>query len=86
MATMDQTLASQRWDAEYRNRKGRYVEEPPLPFVEHILTTFHHDPSLRHGIGLYIGCGNGRNYLPLVHAGLPLYGLDLSPESSGGEV
>ncbi len=79
MATMDQTLASQRWDAEYR--KGRYVEEPPLPFVEHILTTFHHDPSLRHGIGLYIGCGNGRNYLPLVHAGLHLYGLDLSPES-----
>ena len=79
MATMDQTLASQRWDAEYR--KGRYVAEPPVPFVGHILTTLQHAPSLRHGIGLYIGCGNGRNYLPLVHAGLHLYGLDLSPES-----
>src|SRR5438876_12269945 len=31
--------------------------------------------------GLYIGCGNGRNYLPLVDAGLNLYGLDVAPEA-----
>ncbi|MGH3621503.1 MAG: class I SAM-dependent methyltransferase [Sciscionella sp.] len=27
---------------------------------------------------VYIGCGNGRNYLPLVDAGLDLVGLDIS--------
>jgi SAM-dependent methyltransferase len=30
------------------------------------------------GRGLYIGCGNGRNYLPLVAGGLDLTGLDVS--------
>src|SRR5207248_3084522 len=30
------------------------------------------------GDGLYIGCGNGRNYLPLVDGGLDLVGLDVS--------
>ncbi len=29
-------------------------------------------------VGLYIGCGNGRNYLPLAAAGLDLTGLDIS--------
>lgn len=33
------------------------------------------------GLGLYVGCGNGRNYLPLVDAGLDIIGLDLSPEA-----
>jgi SAM-dependent methyltransferase len=28
--------------------------------------------------GLYIGCGNGRNYLPLSEGGLDLVGLDIS--------
>jgi hypothetical protein len=28
--------------------------------------------------GLYIGCGNGRNYVPLTGAGLDLIGLDVS--------
>jgi SAM-dependent methyltransferase len=28
--------------------------------------------------GLYIGCGNGRNYIPLTEAGLDLIGLDIS--------
>ena len=28
--------------------------------------------------GLYIGCGNGRNYLPLVAGGLDMLGLDVS--------
>ena len=30
------------------------------------------------GSGLYIGCGNGRNYIPLTEAGLNLIGLDIS--------
>ena len=37
--------------------------------------------STRAGTGLYIGCGNGRNYLPLVDAGLNLLGLDVSAEA-----
>src|SRR5262249_55249466 len=32
---------------------------------------------------LYVGCGNGRNYVPLVDAGLNLRGLDVSTEALG---
>jgi SAM-dependent methyltransferase len=71
-------LTAARWDAEYRNQ--RYADEPSMPFVSHIIDTLRaaaNDP----GIGLYVGCGNGRNYLPLVDAGLDLIGLDISPEA-----
>src|SRR5215475_5177959 len=34
--------------------------------------------------GRYIGCGNGRNYLPLIDSGLRLYGLDVSEEALNG--
>ena len=78
MKEMNQSLVSARWDAEYR--KGRYAGEPPLPFTEEILATLRAD-SLAENRGLYIGCGNGRNYLPLARSGLRLYGLDLSAES-----
>jgi len=37
--------------------------------------------SAETGTGLYVGCGNGRNYLPLVDAGLDLFGLDVSSEA-----
>jgi SAM-dependent methyltransferase len=72
-------LAARRWDEAYRG--GRYVAEPPLPFVDTIV-----EVARRHGLtggaaGLYVGCGNGRNYVPLVDAGLSLYGLDVSPEA-----
>ena len=63
----DARLAALRWDAEYRG--GRYV------------AALDDAPSAREGVGLYVGCGNGRNYLPLVDAGLRLIGLDLSPEA-----
>ncbi len=72
------SLASARWDAEYRN--GRYAEDPPLPFADVVLATLRAD-SRTQSTGLYVGCGNGRNYLPLVRSGLRLYGLDLSAES-----
>jgi cyclopropane fatty-acyl-phospholipid synthase-like methyltransferase len=72
-------LAARRWDAEYR--RGRYVDEPPLPFVDTILDVLGDHSAIRAGVGLYVGCGNGRNYLPLVDAGLTLYGLDLSSEA-----
>ena len=78
VAAMDQNLAAARWDVEYRG--GRYAEQPPVPFVDRILATLDAE-TLRSSTGLYVGCGNGRNYLPLVDAGLRLYGLDLSAES-----
>ena len=68
-----------RWDSEYR--AGRYVAERPLPFVDQILSTLRARPGAMAGVGLYVGCGNGRNYLPLVAAGLTLHGLDVSREA-----
>jgi len=65
------TLTASRWDDEYRNQ--RYANEPPLPFVSRILDTLRAESDT--GTGLYVGCGNGRNYLPLVDAGLDLFGL-----------
>ena len=66
---------AERWDAEYR--AGRYAGEPPVPFVREILACVQR-VGLPPGRGLYIGCGNGRNYLPLVAGGLELVGLDIS--------
>lgn len=65
--------AAESWDREYAG--GRYLDEPPVPFVDDILNA-----AREAGIttGLYIGCGNGRNYLPLVRGGLDLVGLDMS--------
>lgn len=64
-----------RWDAEYR--AGRYAGEGPVAFVQDIIEAarLYRPPT---DLGLYIGCGNGRNYVPLVGAGLDLVGLDVS--------
>jgi hypothetical protein len=68
--------AAAAWDREYAG--GRYLAEPPPPFVADIVAAARtHD--LIGEQGLYIGCGNGRNYLPLVAEGLDLVGIDLSP-------
>ena len=67
-----------RWllgDAEYE--ADRYRDEAPVEFV-HDLVAAAQDAGLIAATGLYIGCGNGRNYLPLVAAGLDLLGLDVS--------
>ena len=68
---MSDPLTAERWDAEYRT--GRYVDEPPLAFVDTILAVLATRPAARAGAGLYVGCGNGRNYLPLVDGGLTLW-------------
>lgn len=68
--------ATEAWNDEYR--RGRYGDDPPVAFVDDILLT-----AVREGIttGLYVGCGNGRNLLPLVDGGLDLLGLDISDEA-----
>jgi SAM-dependent methyltransferase len=76
---MGADLTARRWDDEYRT--GRYGDEPPVPFVQTILSTLRDHAIVRDGVGLYVGCGNGRNYLPLLDAGLTLYGVDVSPEA-----
>jgi hypothetical protein len=76
---MDDDLVASSWDAEYR--RGRYTGEAPLPFVATICAVLRSRPAVQAAAGLYVGCGNGRNYLPLVDAGLDLYGLDVSREA-----
>jgi hypothetical protein len=61
------------WDSEYA--AGRYRDEPPVAFVGDILAAADLAGATR---GIYVGCGNGRNYLPLVAGGLDLTGLDIS--------
>lgn len=67
---------SQAWDATYR--KGRYRAEPALGFTANIVKELKACPNLMNGRGLYVGCGNGRNYVPLADAGLDVVGLDVS--------
>lgn len=69
---MIETLATQRWNEEYV--KGRYDGEPPLPFVHKILD--HLGEEGKSQAGIYVGCGNGRNYVPMFEAGLNLTGVD----------
>ena len=65
--------AAASWDAEYAS--GRYRHEPPVGFARDIIDAARSRNLAR---GLYIGCGNGRNFIPLSEAGLDLIGLDIS--------
>lgn len=71
-------LAAERWDKEYR--EGKYDRETPIPFVDDILSALTEKDMLG-SRGMYVGCGNGRNYLPLIDSGLDLIGLDISQEA-----
>ena len=71
-------VAVRAWDAEYA--AGRYSGEPPVGFVEDIVAAATEAGADK---GLYIGCGNGRNYIPLAEAGLDLTGLDISATAIG---
>ena len=67
---------SRAWDASYQ--KEKYVAEPALGFADDIIKELKTRPNLMNGRGLYAGCGNGRNYVPLAEAGLNMIGLDIS--------
>lgn len=79
MSSIARGPVAERWDAEYR--RGRYLDDPPIPFVGRILAALRADDEVLSGPGLYVGCGNGRNFLPLVDTGLDLWGLDISHEA-----
>ena len=68
MQRADPGHVSRSWDDEYR--RGRYCGEPPIPFVGRIVDILRDRPEIMRGKGLYVGCGNGRNYIALVDAGL----------------
>jgi len=70
--------AARAWDAEYSG--GRYAGEPPVAFTGDIVAAAR-AAGVAGSPGLYVGCGNGRNYVPLVAAGLDLLGLDISAEA-----
>jgi SAM-dependent methyltransferase len=67
------TEAAASWDAEYAS--GRYRHDRPAGFTRDIISAARSANPRR---GLYIGCGNGRNLMPLSDAGLDLIGLDIS--------
>ena len=64
------------WDAEYA--AGRYAADPPVEFVRDVIAAAA-QRGVRHG--LYVGCGSGRNLVPLLDAGLDLTGLDISRQA-----
>ena len=79
MFSSDSGSVSHSWNQEYR--RGRYRSEPPIPFVNRILDVLRDRAEIKKSRGLYVGCGNGRNYVPLLDAGLNLFGLDVSLEA-----
>jgi predicted TPR repeat methyltransferase len=66
---------AESWDAEYATGTRYAPDEPAVSFVDDILAL-----ARKHGIerGLYVGAGNGRNFIPMSEAGLELIGLDIS--------
>jgi SAM-dependent methyltransferase len=68
-----QSAVAASWDAEYV--AGRYAGAAPDGFAADIVAAA---AAYRLSAGLYIGCGNGRNLVPLLDAGLDLTGLDIS--------
>lgn len=65
-----------RWDAAYDQGKYQGADAAPVDFVAEIAAEAQKLGD--HAVGLYVGCGNGRNLLPLIDAGLDLTGVDIS--------
>ncbi len=72
----ENSLISKKWDKEYD--AGRYQNEPPIEFISKIKQTIRKYQNIEQGNGLYVGCGNGRNYIPLVKSDLNIVGIDIS--------
>ncbi len=66
---------ARRWDAEYES--GRYEGEPPIPFTSIVIQALR-ERGLTDRRGLYVGCGSGRNFVPLAASCPGLSGIDVS--------
>jgi 2-polyprenyl-3-methyl-5-hydroxy-6-metoxy-1,4-benzoquinol methylase len=71
---MSSSLAEARWEQEYLD--GKYTGEQPIPFTTTIIDMVGNLSSK--AAGIYVGCGNGRNFVPLIDAGLDIKGIDIS--------
>ncbi len=69
------SIEAANWDVAYAENQ-RYHGDPPIAFVDTILNEL--GESGKSQIGLYVGCGNGRNFVPLAEHGLNLSGVDIS--------
>jgi SAM-dependent methyltransferase len=79
MSWTHEATAESRWDEEYR--AGRYADEPPVEFIHDIGAAVRERRPVGE-VGLYIGCGNGRNYVPLGQQyTIDLVGVDISGEA-----
>ena len=67
------------WDREYQ--RARYFGEEPVAFVQDIAAAVRTHRFAEAPRALDIGCGNGRNFTALAHAGLDLFGCDVSPDA-----
>lgn len=70
-------IIGRAWDQAYSADK--YIFDKPIKFTQDIID-FTKEYMPASSKGLYAGCGNGRNFIPLVEAGLKLDGIDLSGE------
>lgn len=66
------------WEQQYS--AGRYLGEPPDPFISDVIGAAR-TAAVRDGLD--IGCGNGRNLIPLLHAGIAMTGIDISATGIG---
>jgi hypothetical protein len=76
---MSGSLESRRWDKTYKG--GKYENDPPITFVGTVLEELGEERNKK--FGMYVGCGNGRNFIPLLDGGLDIRGIDISPEAIG---
>lgn len=70
-----------QWDEVYASG-DKYKDEKPLPFTDDIIRLVKETMPVG-ARGLYIGCGNGRNFGALLDAGLSVAGLDISTNALG---
>lgn len=75
---MNKSLVIRNWDRAYS--QGKYYQEVAIPFVDDIKNALTAN-KLTHETGFYPGCGNGRNLIPLIEAGLKIEANDISPEA-----
>lgn len=77
---MSKKLTITNWDRAYQ--QGKYDQEDAIPLVQDIIDTLN-EHGLKEKLGFYPGCGNGRNFVPLLDAGFNIEGSDISPVAIG---